>query len=100
VPTAKPIDPDALLASKARITGTGCSFARMRAKLPADLNDAITRWIDTDQSVIADATIADTVSAFAEVYGLDFSTDVSDDKIARHRPSSTRGRKCRTCGLR
>ena len=100
MPTAKPIDPDALLASRARLTGTGCSFAEMRAKLPADLNDAITRWLATDQSLISDPTIADTVSAFSEVYGLDFSTKVTDEKVARHRLTSKRARKCATCGLR
>jgi hypothetical protein len=95
-----PIDPDALLASKVRITGTGCSFARMRDKLPADLNAAVQRWLDTDHSLIADTTIADAVSDFADVYGLDFSTKVSEEKVARHRPSSTRARKCTTCGIK
>ena len=95
-----PPDPDELLASKARITGTGCSFAKMRAKLPDNLNDAITRWLASDQSLIADTTIADTVTAFSEVYGLDFSTKCTDDKVARHRPSSTRARKCETCKIK
>jgi hypothetical protein len=93
------IDPDELLASKVRLTGTGCTFAQMRARLPPDLDAYITKWLNTDQSLISDPTIAAAVSDFGDVYELDFSTHVTEEKVARHRPSSMRRRKCATCGI-
>jgi hypothetical protein len=89
--------PDALLASKQKPTGTGCSFARMRSRLPADLDDAITRWLASDPTITKSAAIADTISCFAEVYDLDFSTNTTDQTVCRHRPGSEFGRKCKTC---
>jgi hypothetical protein len=91
------IDPDALLASKARHRGVGCSFAKMRAKLPQDLADAITRWLQTDPTEHSSAAIAAAITDFADTYGLDFSTATSDQMVSRHRARSDIGRKCISC---
>jgi hypothetical protein len=99
VPSAKKgkIDPDELLASKRKSTGVKCSFQQMRAKLPPDLADAITRWLQTDPTEHSSAAIAAAISDFAETYELDFSTATSDQMVSRHRPRSDIGRKCVTC---